>query len=117
MFIEILLTEKIDFNFEIFHAKNGKEAVDICKSNDKIDFVLMDINMPILNGYEASKQIRTFNPSLPIIAQTAYSTSEDKEKALNAGCNNFITKPINEKSLKRMIESYLNESIYKKQVC
>ncbi|SDW10995.1 PAS domain S-box-containing protein [Lutibacter oricola] len=116
MFIEILLTEKIAFNFEILHAKNGKEAVDICKSNDKVDFVLMDINMPLLNGYEATKQIRAFNLDVPIIAQTAYSTNEDKEKALNAGCNNFITKPINEKSLKRMIESYLIEKMNMKQI-
>ncbi|WP_111707099.1 PAS domain S-box protein [Lutibacter citreus] len=113
MFIEILLTEKIDIDFKILHAKNGKEAVDICKNNDAIDIVLMDINMPILNGYEATKQIRVLKPNLPIIAQTAYSTIEDKEKAEKAGCNSFISKPIQEKTLRDIMDSYLLVADYK----
>ena len=76
-----------------------------------IDFVLMDINMPVMDGYESTRKIREFNPNLPIIAQTAYSTPEDKEKALAAGCNNFISKPINKDELKSIIDSHLIEDL------
>lgn len=115
MFIEILLLEKNNYNIAILHAENGKEAVELCRSNDTIDLVLMDINMPLLNGYEATKQIKSFKPNLPIIAQTAYSTIEDKDKAKKAGCDSFISKPIKEKSLKTILDSYLIENKYKKK--
>ena len=107
LFIEILLTEKLNLNCSILHAKDGKEAVEICQNNTNIDFVLMDINMPIMNGYDATKSIKKLVPNLPIIAQTAYSTPEDKEKAFNAGCNDFITKPISKQVLNSVIQKYL----------
>ncbi|MFD1292884.1 PAS domain S-box protein [Lutibacter holmesii] len=106
IFIEILLLEKIDLDCKILHAKNGKEAVEQCKNN-AIDFVLMDINMPIMNGYDATELIRADFPNLPIVAQTAYSTIEDKEKAMAVGCNDFITKPIQLNKLKPIMESFL----------
>jgi len=111
LFIEIILTDKIMLNCDIIHARNGKEALDICKNETDIDFVLMDINMPVMDGYESTRKIREFNPNLPIIAQTAYSTPEDKEKALAAGCNNFISKPINKDELKSIIDSHLIEDL------
>ncbi|RXP54279.1 PAS domain S-box protein [Lutibacter sp. HS1-25] len=106
LFIEILLTEKVDIACEILHAKNGVEAIEMCKNN-AVDFVLMDINMPVMNGLEATKNIKKDFPNLPIVAQTAYSTREDKEKALNAGCNDFITKPIDLNKLKTVLNNYL----------
>ncbi len=106
LFIEILLTEKISFACNILHAKNGVEAIEMCQNNT-IDFVLMDINMPVMDGLEATKNIKKEFPNLPIVAQTAYSTREDKETALNAGCDNFITKPIDLSKLKDVLFNYL----------
>lgn len=111
LFIEIILLEKINLNCEILHAKNGKEAVEYCENTNDIDFVLMDINMPIMDGYEATQKIKKIHPTLPIIAQTAYSTPEDKEKAFNAGCNDFISKPINKEELKTIIDNHLIEDL------
>ena len=112
-YIEILLTEIMTLNCEIIHAKNGKEAVEICENNSKIDIILMDINMPIMNGLEATKIIKTFSPNLPIIAQTAYSTIEDKEKASAAGCDDFITKPIDKEIFSTKVSKYLRNRNHK----
>jgi CheY-like chemotaxis protein len=68
----------------------------------------MDIKLPEMNGYEATKQIRGFNSHVIIIAQTAFSLSGDKEKALEAGCNDYLSKPLKRNMLIQMIEKYLN---------
>jgi len=90
LYIETLLEDEIEINCEILHAKHGQEAVEICKENSEIAFILMDLKMPIMNGFEATKLIKEFKPDLPIVAQTAYTTKEDKEKAFTAGCDDFI---------------------------
>ncbi|MBU8893702.1 MAG: PAS domain S-box protein [Bacteroidales bacterium] len=105
LYLEELLSV-LDFKFKIYHAKNGKEAVDMCKSNPDINLILMDIKMPVMDGLEATKKIKKLRPELHIIAQTAYSTSEDKNKAISAGCNNVITKPISENDLNVLIKEY-----------
>jgi PAS domain S-box-containing protein len=107
MLLEVLLA---GINSKIIRARNGIEAVEICKSNQHIDLVLMDIKMPLMNGYEATKQIREFLPNLPIIAQTAYTTDFDKKKALEYGCNDFISKPLEKKLLVSMIKEQLCKS-------
>lgn len=84
-----------DYCSMIFHAKNGEEALDIAKNNSDIDVILMDMKMPKMNGYTATEKIREFNKDVIIIAQTAYALSGDREKAIVAGCNDYITKPIN----------------------
>ena len=81
MFMEILLLEKLKIDCHIIHAKNGKEAVEICQNNANIDLVLMDLKMPILTGFEATKLIKEFRPNLPIIALSAYSSDKDKKNA------------------------------------
>lgn len=91
--------------FKIIHAKNGQEAVDLC--NDKIDLVLMDIRMPIMDGLEASKIIRKTYSDLPIIAQTAFTQEDIKQSTLDAGCNDYLTKPINADILIATINKYL----------
>jgi signal transduction histidine kinase/CheY-like chemotaxis protein len=106
LYIDTLL-EDFELNLTTLHAKHGKEAVEICEKNDKIDFVLMDMKMPIMNGFEATKLIKEFRPNLPIVAQTAYSTSDEKEQAFSAGCDDFISKPISEEILKGIIDKYL----------
>jgi len=93
------------------HAKNGKEAVDIFRNNPDIDLILMDIKMPIMDGFEASKHIRKLNKDVIIIAQTAYLLSNDRSQAIKAGCNDYITKPINAKELLKMIDDLFQLTI------
>ena len=107
LYIETLLQDRMKLNAEIFHAKNGKEAVEICKNNSDIQFVLMDLKMPFMNGFEATRLIKEFRPDLPIIAQTAYSTVADKKKAKSVGCDDFITKPIDEHEFKILINNLI----------
>ena len=78
---------------EILQAKTGIEAVEACRANPDLDLVLMDIRIPKVNGYEATRQIRQFNKEVIIIAQTAYGLSGDREKAIAAGCDDYISKP------------------------
>jgi len=79
---------------EILYAQTGFEAIDVCRKHPDLDLVLMDIKMPDMNGYEATRIIRTFNSRVVIVAQTAYALHGDREKALEAGCDDYITKPI-----------------------
>lgn len=104
-FLEALFEKNT--NFTLIHAKNGKEAVEICLANKDIDLVLMDIKMPIMNGHEAAEKIKSKLPNLPIIAQTAYSTESDKKLALKHGCDDFISKPLKKDKLFALIRSYI----------
>jgi signal transduction histidine kinase/CheY-like chemotaxis protein len=112
--INFLLFQKMmqNKNYKIIRAINGQEAVDICINNPNIDLVLMDIKMPIMTGFEALEQIRPIRPDLPIIAQTAYSSSEDKIKIEEAGFNGYITKPLNRDNLFELINTFLNKENY-----
>ncbi|NOR29367.1 MAG: PAS domain S-box protein [Lutibacter sp.] len=107
LFLETLLHDSLKIDCTVLHAKNGKEAVKISKENPKINLILMDIKMPLMNGYEATKLIKEFNPNVPIIAQTAYSTSEDINKSIAVGCNDFISKPISKKTLSDILKKHL----------
>lgn len=98
-----------DFGNQILKVSTGSEAVAICHDNPDIDLILMDIQMPNLNGYEATRQIRQFNKKVIIIAQTAYGLSGDREKAIEAGCNDYISKPINKNELKSLIYKNLRQ--------
>jgi signal transduction histidine kinase/CheY-like chemotaxis protein len=95
---------------EILHAVNGREAVDICQNNEKIGVVLIDIKMPVMNGYEAIKKIREFRPDLPIIAQTAFALSNEMLKAFNAGSNDYISKPFRKEQLLAMVAKHMSAS-------
>ena len=92
----------------LLYAKNGVEAVEINKNNPNIDVILMDIKMPLMSGYEATKIIRETNKEVIIIAQTAYALAGDKEKAIEAGCSDYISKPIDREKLLDMIGTYFN---------
>jgi PAS domain S-box-containing protein len=94
---------------DLLHAVTGIEAVDACRNNPGIDLVLMDITMPELSGYEATRQIRTFNKDVIIIAQTAYAQTGDREKSLEAGCNDYISKPLKHSLLLELIHKYFNK--------
>ena len=108
IFLKILLSE-LDDKLTIIHAKNGKDAVDICTTNDQIDLILMDIKMPIMSGINATKKIRQFRQHLPIIAQTAYTATQEQDEATNAGCNDFISKPIKKEKLLAITSQYLTK--------
>ncbi|MBI5540820.1 MAG: PAS domain S-box protein [Bacteroidia bacterium] len=95
-----------DFCHEILFAVNGNEAVTYCKQNPDIDLILMDIKLPDLDGYEATQQIRHFNKKVIIIAQTAFALAGDREKAIEAGCNDYLTKPYNKSMLGEKIMKY-----------
>jgi PAS domain S-box-containing protein len=92
--------------YKIIHAMNGKEAVDMCLANKDIQLVLMDLKMPVMNGFEATKKIKAAFPDLPVIAQTAYSSEADKQLAFESGCDDFISKPINRMTLFSILNKY-----------
>jgi signal transduction histidine kinase/CheY-like chemotaxis protein len=105
---ELMLTITLDqISKEILHARNGVEAIEKCASNLDLDLILMDIRMPLMDGLEATKQIRTFNADVIIIAQTAYGFASDRELALQAGCNDYISKPINHNQLMEIIANHI----------
>ena len=86
-------------NAILLNAGDGQEAVDVAFNNPDIDVILMDIQIPIMDGYAAMKKIREFRENIIIIAQTAYGLLGDKEKILNSGFNDYIIKPILTKNL------------------
>ncbi|MFA6102572.1 MAG: PAS domain S-box protein [Victivallaceae bacterium] len=104
---EILITITVKkFGREILKARTGVEAVAACRINPDLDLVLMDIEMPEMDGYEAARQIRQFNKDVIIIAQTAYALAGEREKAIAAGCNDYIAKPFNRISLTALLKKY-----------
>ncbi len=104
---ELFLSTALNMYYkEMYHARTGIEAVEICRKNPDIDLVLMDMRMPDMNGNEATRQIREFNKDVVIIAQTAYGLSGDRQKAIEAGCNDYISKPIDVNLLKALIKKY-----------
>lgn len=94
-------------NAQIIKAYNGRQAINICLSNEKIDLVLMDIKMPVLDGLEATREIKSIRKDLPIIAQTAYAQEGNQEKCFESGCDDYLAKPINSKVLLKTVGKYL----------
>ena len=116
----ILIAEDIDWNFRylemmlarlnkarVIWAKDGVEAVNTCKDHPEIDLVLMDIQMPEMDGYNATRLIKEFRPDLPIIAHTAYAMHEERELCLSAGCCAYIAKPVRKDDLLQEIRTAL----------
>lgn len=116
----VLIAEDVESNFlylkavlsklnaNVFWAKNGLEVIDICDKVESMDLVFMDLQMPEMNGYEATKILKKKYPNLPVVAQTAFAMSDDREKALNAGCDDYLAKPIKSKDLLYIAEKFLN---------
>ncbi|MBK7213504.1 MAG: PAS domain S-box protein [Bacteroidales bacterium] len=117
-YARILVAEDDDFSFTlletileqasigIIRAFNGKEAVKYCEENNDIDLILMDLKMPEMNGIEATRRIKELRPELPIIAQTAYAFSNERAAAIEAGCDEYITKPISVDKLNEMLQRW-----------
>jgi CheY-like chemotaxis protein len=91
---------------KILHAINGREDLEICKNNDEISLVLMDIKMPLMDGRSAAKAIREFRPNLPIIAQTAYALESERSNYLKI-FDDLIAKPIKRNELKQKMERFI----------
>ena len=110
--VSIMLFTKLIGKYckEILYARNGVEAVEACKQNPDIEIVLMDISMPIMDGYEATRKIRKFNKDVIIIAQTAHAFKDEKEKIIASGCNDYIAKPIDAYLLKMLMKRHLNNA-------
>jgi CheY-like chemotaxis protein len=99
------------FSRKILYAANGAQAVEICRHHPDIDVVLMDVQMPVMDGFEATRLIRQFNNKVIIIAETAFEhRGFSRILAMEAGCNEYITKPIDKDLLIALIKRYFNKS-------
>jgi signal transduction histidine kinase len=98
-----------DTQAQLLHVNDGKQAVELCHTIGKIDLILMDIKMPEKSGYQAVREIKSFRKEIPIIAQTAYTLSDDKAKCIQAGCDDYISKPIDIELLFSKINKYFNQ--------
>jgi len=116
----ILIAEDDDANFsylnsllsretkaKILHARNGREAIELFKTNPAIELILMDIKMPEIDGFEATRQIKLINKNIPVIAITAYAMAGDEERGLSAGCDGYLSKPINKESLLQKLAEFI----------
>lgn len=115
----ILVVEDVEYNYllinemlsltsaKVIWAKNGKESIRMVNSESSIELILMDIKMPLMDGYEASRRILNLKPDIPIIAQTAYALASDKKQIIEAGFIDYIPKPINETLLYELLKRYL----------
>ena len=116
---KILIAEDNDSNFVLMsyilkkyyqfeRARNGREAVEMVDKN-QYDIVLMDIKMPIMNGLEATKAIKEKHPDLPILALTANAFDSDRQLAMDAGCDDFLSKPVSSEECLETIKRYIGE--------
>ncbi len=114
----VLVTEDDDLNFtymekafermsvSVIRAKNGKEAIDICRINPDITLIIMDIKMPVMDGWTAIREIKSFRPSLPVFVVTAYMLNNEEHLSYEAGCDEYMTKPVNYSSLVKKLKKY-----------
>lgn len=93
----------------LLNAVDGKEAVEVTRNNPDIDIILMDIQLPVMDGYNSTRLIREFRDDIVIIAQTAYGLHGDKERLMNSGFNDYLIKPILSHTLLGKIESFLKK--------
>jgi len=104
----MLMSYILKKHYEFFRARNGQEAVELAASEHP-DMVLMDMKMPVMDGLEATRQIRLAQPDLPIIALTANAFDSDRQHALDAGCNDFVSKPVSANICLQAIAKYIGE--------
>ena len=105
-YLDLILSRKTNAN--VLWAINGQIAVDFCKQYNHIDLILMDVQLPVIDGVEAIRQIREFNRAIPIIVHTANAFGDECDRCFEAGCDDFITKPVNLQQLLYKIENLLN---------
>ncbi|MCD6346713.1 MAG: response regulator [Bacteroidales bacterium] len=115
----ILIAEDEDSNYlyleavlqktgaNLIWSRNGKEAIEACRTANKIDLVLMDLQMPNINGYQAREEIKKLLPDTPQVAQTAFAMADDEKRAMDAGFDAYISKPIRKKNLLALVSRFL----------
>jgi CheY-like chemotaxis protein len=101
-----LLTQILEDDYNLLVAKDGAQGVSMAQENSP-DLILMDISLPILDGYEAARRIRTTMNSTPIIGLSAHAMNGDAVRAKEAGCNDYLTKPVDEDLLIKKIKEFL----------
>lgn len=116
----VLIVEDEDYNSELLRfylketearllfAKDGKIAVDLCRSDPSINIIIMDIQLPVMNGLDATMEIRKFRGDIPIVALSAYVYEDDKKRYFDAGINDFLAKPVKSEKLKEIMSKYLS---------
>ena len=97
-------------SYQVMRAENGFEAIELCRTHPDIRLILMDIKMPLMDGFEATRQIKSFMPDVPIVALTAHVTTEDENEAMAAGCNEYVTKPVSKAKLLEIISYSLTSN-------
>ena len=102
----MLMTYILKSHYEIFRAKNGVEAVEKAKA-EAPDLILMDIKMPLMDGLEATRHIKAEVPDIPIIALTANAFDNDRQQAMDAGCDDFLSKPVSAALCLETIEKHI----------
>lgn len=108
----LLLKKLIEYKkFTVIRARNGQEAIDLCLHNQDISLVFMDLKMPVLSGYEAFERIRLYRPELPVIAHTAYSSFEDREKIMQLGFTSYITKPLQKDKVFEILDAVFADNL------
>lgn len=117
----ILIAEDEDSNYlyleavlqktgaNLIWARNGEEAIQACNQNERVDLVLMDLQMPNINGYQAREEIKKIFPETPQIAQTAFAMADDEKRAMEAGFDAYISKPIRKNNLLTLVSSFLDK--------
>ncbi len=106
MYLETFLLD-MNLNLDISHALDGQEGVDFVKKDSSFDLILMDLRMPEMDGFKATKIIKELAPQIPIVVQTAFISPDDRRLAWEAGCNDFISKPISEDTLRLILEKFI----------
>ncbi len=106
IFFEELLE---DTGVELIITADGQSTVDAAAEHDDIDLILMDVKMPVMSGLDATRKIKASKPKLPIIAQTAYAMEDEKQHCLDAGCDDYIAKPIDPTDLFTLLKKYMNK--------
>ena len=111
-FVNILVIKgilsRLKIEFDVLEAENGKEAVETYIKNPDINIILMDIKMPVMDGFEATKKIKEINPDVPIIIQTAFTSDREKNIAFELGCDGYISKPIKINEFRDLLGHHLN---------
>ena len=110
--VKIALRSMLDWSTLGFHicatASNGQEALEMAEKY-RPDLIICDLKMPVMDGLEATRKIKAVNPTLPVIAVTAYAYDHDREKALQAGCNDYMTKPMDVTELKQKLSEFVKD--------
>ena len=103
LFLEVILRR---MNIGVIKVSNGQEGVEQCRNHPEISLVLMDLKMPVMDGFKTTREIRSFRKDLPVIAITAYAMDDDKKKAREAGCDDYLSKPVSRKDLLEKLKKY-----------